>query len=162
MSTSALDQAGTLACLFEMGGRVFAVEITQAREVRAVEHYTVVPLGLPHLIGMTSLRGAIIPIVDLLHLLGLPTCAYTGQSLVVEALGVRVAIAVDRVLGVEALEEGADPVLVGGAMEFERGHLRRGDVMIPVIDVARVVESLSRQQAPSSVEMPMGAGEGEG
>jgi len=61
---------------------------------------------------------------------------------------------------VEALEEGADRVLVGGAMEFERGHLRRGDVMIPVIDVARVVESLSRQQA--SVETPMGAGEGEG
>jgi chemotaxis signal transduction protein len=161
VSASALDQAGTLACLFEVGGRVFAVEIKQAREVRAFDHYTVVPLGSPHLIGMTSLRGAIIPIVDLLLLLGLPPGAGTGQSLVVEARGVRVAIAVDRVLGVEALEEGAEPVLGGGAVEFERGRLRRGDVTIPIIDVARIVDSLSRGGAPAFVETPIVAREGE-
>jgi chemotaxis signal transduction protein len=141
---SALDQAGTLTCLFEVGGRVFAVDIKQAREVRAFDHYTVVPLGSPHLMGMTSLRGAIIPIIDLLVLLGLPTGADTGQSLVVEAQGVRVAIAVDRVLGVEALEEITEPGLVGEAEEFERGRVRRGDVTIPILDVGKIVASLSR------------------
>lgn len=161
MSESALDQAGTLACLFEVGGRVFAVEITQAREVRAFEHYTVVPLGPPHLIGMTSLRGAIIPIVDLLLLLGLPAGADTGQSLVVEAHGVRAAIAVDRVLGVEALEEGAEPVLPAGVAEFERGQLLRRELTIPVLDVGRIVDSLSRRLVPAAVETPIGAGEDE-
>ena len=161
MSESALDQAGTLACLFEVGGRVFAVEITQAREVRAFDHYTVVPLGPPHLIGMTSLRGAIIPIIDLLLLLGHSTGADTGQSLVMEAHGVRVAIAVDRVLGVEALEQRAEPVLVGEAAEFERGHLRRGDVMVPIIDAERIVDWLSRRESPASAETPVVAREGE-
>ena len=159
MSASALDQAGTLACLFEVGGRVFAVEIKQAREVRAFEHYTVVPLGSPHLVGMTSLRGAIIPIVDLLAVLGLPASPDTGQSLVVEANGVRVAIAVDRVLGVEALEDGAEPVLSGHAMEFERGHLRRGDMAIPIIDVAKIVDSLSRRAPSAAADTPMVARE---
>ena len=162
MNTSALEQAGTLACLFEAGGRVFAVEVTQAREVRAFEHCTVVPLGPPHLIGLTSLRGAIIPIVDLQLLLGLSMGGDTGQSLVLEANGVRAAIAVDRVLGVEALEEGGEPVLVGEAGEFERGQLRRGDVTIPILDVGKIVDSLSRRETPASMETPIFARESEG
>ena len=162
MSVSALEQAGTLACLFEAGGRVFAVEVTQAREVRAFEHYTVVPLGPPHLVGMTSLRGAIIPIVDLLFLLGLPTRGDTGQSLVLDAGGVRVAVAVDRVLGVEALEEGAEAVLTGEALDFERGQLRRGDVTIPILDVGKIVESLSRRDASAPAEGLIVAREDEG
>jgi purine-binding chemotaxis protein CheW len=161
VSESALDQAGTLACLFEVGGRVFAVEITQAREVRAFEHYTVVPLGPAHLIGMTSLRGAIIPIIDLLLFLGLSPGADTGQSLVVEAHGVRVAIAVDRVLGVEALAEGVEPVLADGPAEFERGHLQRGDVKVPIIDVEKIVDWLSRRESPASVGTPIVAREDE-
>jgi purine-binding chemotaxis protein CheW len=161
VSESALDQAGTLACLFEVGGRVFAVDITQAREVRAFEHYTVVPLGPPPLVGMASLRGAIIPIIDLLLLLGLPADTLPGQSLVVEARGVRVAIGVDRVLGVEALEEGAEPVLGGGAMEFECGQLRRGDVTIPIIDVATIVDALGRSVAETSKARSIVPGEGE-
>lgn len=145
MSPSTLDQApGALACLFELASHTFAVLIGQAREARVFTEYTVVPLAPPHLIGMTNLRGAIIPIVDLGVLLGLPRHRGTISALVVEANAVRVALAVDRVLGVEALEA----VLGHGESDvewarLERSHLRRGDDDVPVLDVAKIVESLT-------------------
>jgi len=142
---SALDQApGTLACLFEVAGRTFAVEIGRAREVRIVDDYTVVPLAPSHVMGMTNLRGAIIPIVDLRVLLGLPARVGTVHALVVEANGVRVALAVDRVVGVEALDDLLEPAEVNvGTAGLEERHLRRGDEAIPIIDVVKIVDSLA-------------------
>jgi purine-binding chemotaxis protein CheW len=145
VSPSTLDQApGVLACLFELARRTFAVEIGQAREARVFTEYTVVPLAPPHLIGMTNLRGAIIPIVDLGVLLGLPARRGTISALVVEANAVRVALAVDRVLGVEALERavGRGESDVESA-RLESGQVRRGNDDVPVLDVVKIVESLA-------------------
>jgi purine-binding chemotaxis protein CheW len=141
----ALDQAtGTLACLFELASRMFAVEISRAREVRLVADYTVVPLAPAHVMGMTNLRGAIIPIVDLRVLLGLPARVGVVQVLVVEANGVRVAVAVDCVVGVESLDDLLEPVeAIGDTAGLEQCHLRRGDDTIPVLDVAKLVDSLA-------------------
>jgi len=145
VSGSALDQAsGTLTCLVELSGQTFAVEIGQAREARVFVDYTPVPLAPAHLVGMTNLRGAIVPIVDLGALLGHPPRSGTINALVVEANAVRLALAVDRVVGVEALEKAPPPDAGDGeAARFERGHLHRGDGTILVLDVAKIVESLA-------------------
>ena len=144
MSPSALDQAGTLACLFELASQTYGVEISQAREARAFDDYTVVPLAPTHLIGMANLRGAIIPILDLRVLLGLPARAQMLQTLVVEANAVRVALAVDRVIGVESLDEPFEPGEPSGEVTgLERGRLRRGDETVPILDVEKIVESLT-------------------
>ena len=144
MSASTLDQAsGVLVCLFEVANRTFAVEISQAREARVFTDYTVVPLAPPHLIGMTNLRGAILPIVDVRLLLGLSTGRGTINALVVEANAIRVALAVDRVVGVEALEEwDAAGDLDATPSPLERSRLRRGDDAVPVLDVVKIVDSL--------------------
>jgi chemotaxis signal transduction protein len=89
---------------------------------------------------MANLRGAIIPILDLRVLLGLPARARMLQALVVEANAVRVALAVDHVIGVESLDELLEPVEAAG---LERGRLRRGDETISILDVVRIVESLT-------------------
>jgi purine-binding chemotaxis protein CheW len=155
VSESALDHAPSVsACLVEIAGRLFAVEIGQAREAHTFAGYTAVPLGPPQLIGMTNLRGAIIPILDLRVPLGLPARAATAtvQALVVEANEVRVALAVDSVRGIESLDEGlepADPAV--GVVGLERGHLRRGDDAVPVLDVAEIVDSLGRR-SPKEVD----------
>ena len=144
MSSSELDQApGTLACLFEVASRLFAVEISRAREVRVLADYTVVPLAPPHVRGLMNLRGAILPIVDLRVLLDLPPRTGSLQVLVVEAKAVRVALAVDRVIGVEALQdplEATDTTIDTG---LEERQLRRGDETIPVLDVVKLVDSLA-------------------
>ena len=148
MTVSALDAPGAPACLVEIAGRTFAVEIAQAREAREFTEITVVPLAPPPMIGMANLRGSIVPVIDVALLLSLPP-ASRGRSvrtLVVEAGGVRLAAAVDRVLGVESLPEEA-----GAALEdtrgFERGRLLRGDDPVPVLDVAKIVELVERWKA---------------
>ena len=144
MSPFALDRAGTLTCLFELASQTFGVEISQAREARVFDNYTVVPLAPSHLIGMANLRGAIIPILDLRVLLGLPARAQMLQALVVEANAVRVALAVDHVIGVESLDELLEPgEPAGEAAGLERGRLRRGDETVSILDVVRIVESLT-------------------
>jgi chemotaxis signal transduction protein len=145
VSAPAFDQAtGTLVCLFELASRTFAVDIGRTKEARVLDDYTVVPLGPPHLVGMTNLRGAIIPIVDLRVLLDGQACGATGHVLLVEANGVRVALAVDRVLGVETLDEPLDPgedvIETAG---LERGRLRRGAEAVPILDIVKIVNSLT-------------------
>jgi purine-binding chemotaxis protein CheW len=145
VSGSALDAPGAPACLVEIVGRTFAVEIGQARETREFAEITAVPLGPPSLIGMANLRGAIVPVLDVALLLSLPAAprARTIRTLIVEARGVRLAMAVERVLGVESLveEPGAH---VEDPRGFERGCLLRGDDAVPILDVAKIVELLER------------------
>jgi purine-binding chemotaxis protein CheW len=145
VSASALEGAtGSLVCLFELAGRTFGVDIGRAREARVLDDYTVVPLAPPQLIGMMNLRGAIIPIVDLRVLLGLPASEGTIHALVVEANAVRVGLAVDRVVGVESLDESLEPGEdTAETAGLQRGRLRRGDDTVPILDVGKIVESLT-------------------
>ena len=112
---------------------------------------------------MTNLRGAIIPIVDLRLLLGLSTGAGTVHALVVEANAIRVALAVDRVLGVEALEEEVEAGDADAAhSDLERRRLRRGDDVVPVLDVVKIVDSLVHRAPSETVDASAVAKEGEG
>ena len=64
--------AGIRACVFVLADRVFAVEVSHAREVGVLDDYTVVPRAPAHVLGVTNLRGRVLPIVDIRPLLGLP------------------------------------------------------------------------------------------
>jgi len=157
VSASVVDQTppGAVVCLFEAAGRTFAVDIARAREARAFDDYTVVPLAPAHLMGMMNLRGAIIPLVDLRVLRGLPGRQDTRQTLIVEANAVRVALAVDRVLGVESLDDPLEPPGDGAeADRLEHGHRRRGDEAVPILDVEKIVESLTCRPSPRTHEGP--------
>lgn len=146
MSADAADDQATrtVVCLVEVSGRTLAIEIAQAREARRVGDCTVVPLGPPHLMGLMNVRGAIVPLVDVRVLLGLPAGDRTDQSLVVEANAVRIALAVDRVHGVESIdgpdEPWTDPL---DAAWFQPRCSRRGDDITPVLDVVKIVGSLA-------------------
>ena len=146
MTSSALDAPGAPACLVELADRLLAVEIGEAREAREFPELTVVPLAPPLLIGMANLRGAILPVLDLRLLLGLPPRprARTIRTLVVEAGGVRLAISVDRVVGVESLELEASAPSGDEASGFERGRFVRGETTVPILDVASMVEVLRK------------------
>ena len=111
MSTPALDAPGVSVCVVDLADRTLAVEIGHAREAREFTELTTVPLAPPALIGLTNLRGTIIPILDLGLLLGLaarPRGRVT-RTLVIEIAGVRLALVVDRVVGVELGPVAATP-----------------------------------------------------
>ncbi len=89
-----------------LAGYRFAVEVRYAREVVVFDEYTIVPLAPAHLLGVANLRGSIMPVVDIRPLLGMaPAVAgHEVRALVVERDGVKVALLIDEVLGLEPLD----------------------------------------------------------
>jgi chemotaxis signal transduction protein len=98
---------GVYACLFRLHGARYAFDAAIVREALTVTQVVPVPLTPPWLLGLTSLRGTPVPVVDLESLLELgpaapPTPAL--QVLVVEVDGITVGARVERVEAVQPLE----------------------------------------------------------
>jgi chemotaxis signal transduction protein len=105
------------ALWFELSGRRFAIPLAQVREVVTSGVVTPMPGAPPCLYGLTSVRGGLIPVVDLGPLVGgAPGVARPGSALVVveaapqpwsDGQPARAAIAVERVLALHPLARGA-------------------------------------------------------
>lgn len=134
------------ACLVTLAGYPFAVEVRYAREVVVFDEYTVVPLAPPYLLGVASLRGNIMPVVDVRPLLGMaPAVAgHEVRALVVERDGVKVGLLIDEVLGLEALDgpsladDGHDP----GARHVIVGRLQREGGDVALLDVRALLTAM--------------------
>jgi purine-binding chemotaxis protein CheW len=147
MTTSLLDSAAAVrACLFSLGGQLFAIDVTQVREVAIFEDWTTVPLAPPHLVGVANLRGDVVPIADARAVLGLPARrgARRLSTLIVEAEGFEVALVIDGDVSLEAF---------GGIMapdestphphaQWALGFLADGDRLIPLVDPGRLLRAL--------------------
>ena len=143
----ALEGAGLRrACLFGLGGERFAVDVRQAREIIVLEAITWVPGAPRPLLGVTNLRGAVLPVADARPLLGLPTRSVTaGTQAVVLAEGdLRAAIPIDRVLGLDWFGEPHD---LGDTARralgpLALGVLPRGDERFTLLDAHAVLDAL--------------------
>ncbi|MDH4187038.1 MAG: chemotaxis protein CheW, partial [Nitrospira sp.] len=59
------------AAIISMGGELFTIDLRSVREVFAVESITPVP-GMPAgLVGVTNLRGTVVPLLDLRQMFSL-------------------------------------------------------------------------------------------
>lgn len=60
------------AAIVEMGGERIAIDARRVREFTPLRHVTPAPGAPPHILGIMSLRGAVVTIVDLRPVLALP------------------------------------------------------------------------------------------
>jgi len=99
-----------LVC-FELREQELAFPIADVRETLTLRPITRVFLTPPALAGIFSLRGDIVPVIDLAVLLGLsPTAAGDDSRIVVIDRGGKVAgIVVDRLRELRTLEAGLEP-----------------------------------------------------
>lgn len=147
MSAAAAEAlTGARLCVFKLAGSRFAVEVGQAREVVVFDGLTPVPLAPPFLMGLANLRGAVMPIVDLGPLLGLPAREPARQTLgIVLAHGPwAAAAAIDAVLGLESLGMPSPP---GEAARRQWGQLVTGVAAgsageVTVLDAGAVLDAL--------------------
>src|SRR2546425_12399862 len=59
-------------CVFALSKNLYAVDLQHIREVFPIESVTPIPGMPPVVIGMTNVRGSVVPIVDVRLLLELP------------------------------------------------------------------------------------------
>lgn len=126
---------------FALGGEEYAIDILCVREIRGYEPVTRIANAPPFVKGVTNLRGAIVPIVDLRLRFGLEAADYGPFTVVIVLdLGTRtVGVVVDTVSDVVTLEDGQiqpPPAFVAGvANAFIRGLAGQGAQMLVVLDI---------------------------
>jgi purine-binding chemotaxis protein CheW len=111
------------------GGKRWALPTARVREVAALQAITPVPTAPAPVVGLTQLRGQIVPVLDLAPPEGEARddarAPRPGDALVLVELGpVRAALWVERVLGVESDPAGAAPLDVGALFDDVRKKVR--------------------------------------
>ena len=137
------------ACLVLLGGEQFAVDVRSVREVMVIERLTAVRGAPSFVLGVASLRGEVLAVIDVAPALGLPPCRIgpRGRALVIEPTTSQLAIATDQVLGLERFDEFRrnDASANEEAAAFGVGWLERDGAVVTLLDVSRVVNALKLQ-----------------
>jgi len=99
-----------LVC-FDVRGQELALPIAEVRETLPIQPITRVVLAPPCLAGVFSLRGDIVPAIDLAVLLGLPRTQVQNDSriVVLKNAGDPAGIVVDRLRDLRTIEGGLEP-----------------------------------------------------
>jgi purine-binding chemotaxis protein CheW len=138
------DQTEVLS--FALAGEQYAVDVERLVEIIVPRPWTTVPNAEETVIGIISLRGTIVTLLDLRRILGHPPSEEGTDDtriIVVEKDLEHVGFLVDRVLRVSkiAAEELEPPPVVSAAEQNDlvRGVFPSGDLITIYLDLARVI-----------------------
>jgi len=136
---------------FKLGNELFAIAVSQVREVLEVPQVTRVPTAPAYMRGVVNVRGQATPVVDLRLKFGLPPVADTLNTRIIvmelaidgEALVLGgVADSVHEVIELEPAAIDPPPrIAMRWRTELIEGMGKRGDEFIIILDVNRVFSS---------------------
>jgi purine-binding chemotaxis protein CheW len=151
---------------FKLGDELFAINVSQVREVLEVLQITKVPTAPAYMRGVVNVRGQAIPVVDLRLRFGLPSISDTlNTRVIVMELNIDGETAVigglaDSVHEVIELEPGnINPpprIAMRWRTDFILGMGKRGEEFIIILDVNAVFSS-EELVAVSELTVPAGA-----
>ena len=136
---------------FKLGDELFAINVSQVREVLEVLQITKVPTAPAYMRGVVNVRGQAIPVVDLRLRFGLPSLADTvhtrvivmelnldGETAVIGGL----ADSVHEVIELEPGNINPPPrIAMRWRTDFILGMGKRGEEFIIILDVNAVFSS---------------------
>ncbi|WP_456434221.1 chemotaxis protein CheW [Thermosulfuriphilus sp.] len=152
-----LKRAAGQLVVFSLGPEEFGLEITSVREIVRPQKITPVPLTPSYILGLSNLRGQIIPVIDMRLRLGLKTRSIDERSrlLVISFNGDLVGLLVDEVKEVFSFEEKLleDPPALGQrGQELVLKVVKRPEGrMILLFNLAGLFEGLSVQDRSLSL-----------
>jgi purine-binding chemotaxis protein CheW len=132
---------------FLLGNEEYVVPVEQVREILTPKEITPVPHTADYLLGVCSLRGTVMPVIDLNRRLGLAASERDEKSrIVVVSLGHddQVGLFVDRVRGVvrflpSSVRPAPENVAQGAGAEFLQGIARKDDRLYILLDAEKAV-----------------------
>ncbi len=129
---------------FRLGDEAYGFDMRVMREIAPLRDITELPRVPAFLRGIISLRGAVVPVIDLRLRMRLPAAEPTRASriLVVEHQEQRFGLIVDRVTRVARLTHAQIEVapMGGTGSEFLAEVARADGELIALLDVAAVVQ----------------------
>jgi purine-binding chemotaxis protein CheW len=138
----AVQELETLA--FRLGSEEYLVMVEQVKEVLKMRDLTPVPHAPQYVPGVISLRGTVLPVIDLAKRLGLaPGVRDEKSRIIVVGLDDEDAgLIVDRVMGVvrflpDAIQPAPDTVEQGAGAEFLKGIVRKDGKLYILLDLEK-------------------------
>src|ERR1041385_1854517 len=103
--TQAARSSTMRAAIISLGGELFTIDLKNVREVFVVESVTPVP-GMPAgLVGVTNLRGSVVPLLDLRQMIGLAAENALKYAVVIKHGNWQVGVLVDTVPEIRTLSK---------------------------------------------------------
>jgi purine-binding chemotaxis protein CheW len=139
---------------FLLGAEEFAVAIQRVREVVRSPPVTEVPRAPRHILGVVTVRGEVVAVIDPRRRLGLASAdeADEGKIVILDAGEGPAGLKVDRIASVVRLRPGSiEPCpqgIAGDRGEFIAGIGREGDRLFTVLDVPALL-----RRAPARVDV---------
>lgn len=95
------------AVVFTMAHEQYAIELAHIREVYPLRELTPLPSAPAYLIGVVTIRGQVIPLIDLKRLFGLPEkgLADMNRVIVLRNAGTEIGILADLIVGVRTFDQ---------------------------------------------------------
>jgi purine-binding chemotaxis protein CheW len=141
--------------IFELAQEFYGVDISTVEGIIKMQAITAVPHAPPFVDGVTNLRGAVLPVVDLRRRFGLPRQEATKDSRIVVAVmgGLKVGMTVDGVSEVirvaqEAIEP-PSPLVTTVETTFIKGIAKVADRLIILLDLSKVLSVQEQAQLPA-------------
>ncbi|MBW1687956.1 MAG: chemotaxis protein CheW [Deltaproteobacteria bacterium] len=145
----------TLGC-FEVGGQVYAIDVSQIREVVRWQAVTLLPNAPTLIEGVVDLRGSVVPVVDLARALGLGSVksGVRARIAVTEVEGLVMGLAVDAAIDVLPVDvtrlEDPPALATQTGYDAARAVVRRPDAEpIMVLSLEHLLETVYRSALPS-------------
>lgn len=138
-----------LAC-FRVGDALYALDILRIKEIIRPLKLTTIPKAPVFVEGVINLRGAVIPIVDLRKRFDVQELSQTRTTRIIicSVSGKIIGLVVDEVAEVRRYARHevrpAPQFIKGRGAEFFLGVCRRGDELIMVLDLERILSSGER------------------
>lgn len=153
-------RSGTQWIVLRLGDADYVIRSAEIAHVEMVVSVTPVPNAPAFVRGIVSLRGEVVPVVDLRLRLGLPSRAVDNSSrlVVVDVGGRRIGLLVDAAREVIYLDEAdvTPPPEATGEHTNVSGVVRRGDRLLLVLDVASVLSVAGKRSPVGDRESPEG------
>jgi purine-binding chemotaxis protein CheW len=129
---------------FRLGSEEYVLPVEDVREVLKSRELTIIPNSPLHVLGVTSIRGAVLPVIDLGRRLGLPPAVRDEKAriIIISPDDEEAGILVDRVTGVVRLSPDAirpAPETVEQGAEFLKGIARKDDRLYILLDLHKAV-----------------------
>ena len=136
------------AAIISLGGELFTIDLKNVREVFVVESVTPVP-GMPSgLVGVTNLRGTVIPLLDLRPMFAVSSDATLRYAVVVQHGNWQVGVLVDTVPEIRILSKDQffpAPTGTGeGAVPFVSTVVKLEDKLRGVLETSMMLSYFER------------------
>lgn len=142
---------------FRLGGDTYAVSIGEVREILKLPPVTEVPRAPSEIIGVVSVRGLLVTVIDLRQRLRTAAGELTRKGRILLVIGAEnetIGLYVDEVLQVYRLSEAeievAGSVLGGKLADYVVGIGRPDDALLILIDLRPIVGRVDAEPSDES------------